>query len=137
MTKRPSTPDNHDVDSFISIPSQVSSNGKVSKKNRRLPDLVISPLLSLTTISQEIRTRHPKATFLSILEWTDAMELAAQTKREVVFALSNKEIEVIRAIYQLKPATKSDLSILQQISESQLLPPKVKYAAQQQLLKYR
>jgi hypothetical protein len=127
MKKNHSTND----ESFVSIPSPISSEGKVDIKKTRLPSLVTSKRFTISEIANEISQRHPENTFTSLLEWIEGMELALRLHHEGFFPYS-KEKEVILVIFKLTPTTSSDLSVFRQIIKNDWLPRGIKAAAKEQ-----
>lgn len=121
---------------FVSIPTVIMPNGKIRKRDMKLPSLVSSDRFALTEIAQEILRRHPQPTFTSLLEWVTAWELAITLQRDLAFIISNKEIEIIQIIYEIAPQNESDLLIFKQIADS-TLPLKIKQTAEIQFDKYR
>jgi len=133
MKRKNSTND----ESFVSIPSPISSDGKVDIKDIKLPSLVISNNFTIDEIIKEVARRRPKKTFLSLLEWTRAMELAAIIRthtREKIFPYS-KEREIISVIIRLIPDNPNDLGIFRQITKNDWLPQNIKDATREQLKK--
>jgi len=130
MKKKHSTKD----DGFVSIPSSVLPSGKVDIKGMKLPSLVTSKNFTNDQIASEIVSRHPENTFLSLLEWTESMELALRLRREGLFSYHH-EREIILVILKLTPTTPNDLAIFRQILKNDWLSQGIKTAVKEQLEK--
>jgi hypothetical protein len=131
MKKNHSTKD----DGFVSIPSPVSPNGKVDIKNMKLTALVTSKNFTVQEKINEINHRHPENTFLSLMEWTEAMELTLQLyPKEEIFCYKH-EREVVLVILRLVPTTPRDLAIFRQILKNDWLAHGIKAAVKERLEK--